>query len=153
MKKNGYFQRRIHLMYPLDTCLKMNYTLKACVYVQWLQQGKGVHFLWLQWGWAAGMLRAVYRCHLCGCSRNREMSKEFLFLSSAQWPVKRYRTSFMLIRDVFLCKRRRRPWCYVENGAHPWHAPAQVPGKCKNWLCPTPGNVAVVFGFPPVHVS
>lgn len=38
----------------------------------------------------------------------------------------------MLFVNVFLCKRRRRPWCYVKNGMHPWHRPAQVPGTCEH---------------------
>lgn len=41
-------------------------------------------------------------------------------------------TLFMLFVDVSLCKRRRTPWCYVENCVHPWHRPALVPGTCEH---------------------
>lgn len=108
---------------------------------------KGVQFIWFQWGWAVEMLRSLYRCHFCGCSRNREMSKEFSFLSSTQWPVKRHTILFMLFIDVFLCKSHRRPRCYVENGMHLWHRPVQVPGTREHGSVQLQGTGQLCLDF------
>lgn len=53
----------------------------------------------------------------------------------------------MLFRDVFLCKRRRRPWCYVENGTHPQHSPAQTPGTCEHGSVQLQGTGQLYLDF------
>lgn len=91
---------------------------------------KEVQCVWLQWGWAAGCSGLFTDVISMGAHETGKCPKTFHSFS-IQWSVKRYTTLFMLFIDTFLCKRDRRPWCYVENGTHPWHRPAQAPGTCE----------------------
>lgn len=100
---------------------------------------KRVQWLWLQRGWAARMLRAVYRCHLHECSWNREMSKDFSLLSSAQCPVKRYIT-LSCFSKMSLQKTK------TEDHGAVWRMALLTQTSTNSWymwarLCPAPGCI------------